>query len=88
MLVFLSLFLPLIIQTVKSEDPQSMPVIVSGSTHSLGSISSPSDTASLHPHSSGKELQAADAELSNITHKDDSDLTIHRVNICWFCFIC
>uniref|UniRef100_A0A8C1N6Q2 Zinc finger and BTB domain containing 12, tandem duplicate 1 n=1 Tax=Cyprinus carpio TaxID=7962 RepID=A0A8C1N6Q2_CYPCA len=65
--------------TVKSEDPQSMPVIVSGSTHSLGSISSPSDTASLHPHSSGKELQAADAELSNITHKDDSDLTIHRV---------
>uniref|UniRef100_A0A671QY13 Zinc finger and SCAN domain-containing protein 2-like n=1 Tax=Sinocyclocheilus anshuiensis TaxID=1608454 RepID=A0A671QY13_9TELE len=65
--------------TVKSEDPQSMPVIVSGSTHSLGSISSPSDTASLHPHSSGKELQAADAELSNIPHKDDSDLTIHCV---------
>uniref|UniRef100_A0A671NZH9 Zinc finger and BTB domain-containing protein 17-like n=1 Tax=Sinocyclocheilus anshuiensis TaxID=1608454 RepID=A0A671NZH9_9TELE len=65
--------------TVKSEDPQSMPVIVSGSTHSLGSISSPSDTASLHPHSSGKELQAADAELSNIPHKDDSDLTIHHV---------
>ncbi|XP_058609069.1 zinc finger and BTB domain-containing protein 12.2 isoform X3 [Onychostoma macrolepis] len=65
--------------TVKSEDPQSMPVIVSGSTHSLGSISSPSDTASLHPHSSGKELQAADAELSNIPHKEDSDLTIHRI---------
>ncbi len=87
MFVLLSLFLPLIIQTVKSEDPQSMPVIVSGSTHSLGSISSPSDTASLHPHSSGKELQAADAELSNIPHKDDNDFTIHHVNICWICRI-
>lgn len=65
--------------TVKSEDPQSMPVIVSGSSHSLGSISSPSDTASLHPHSSGKELQGCDAELSNIHHKDDSDLVLHHV---------
>ncbi len=88
MFVLLSLFLPLIIQTVKSEDPQSMPVIVSGSTHSLGSISSPSDTASLHPHSSGKELQAADAELSNIPHKDDSNFTIHHVTICWIFRIC
>ncbi|XP_051526462.1 zinc finger and BTB domain-containing protein 12-like [Myxocyprinus asiaticus] len=65
--------------TVKTEDPQSMPVIVSGSSHSLGSMSPPSDTASLHPHSSGKELQATDVEHSNSQRRDASDLSMHHV---------
>ncbi|XP_056598128.1 zinc finger and BTB domain-containing protein 12-like isoform X2 [Triplophysa dalaica] len=60
--------------TVKTEDPQSMPVIVSGSTHSLGSMSPPSDTASLHPHSSGK-----DAEHSVVHSRDASDFSMHHV---------
>ncbi|TRZ00384.1 hypothetical protein DNTS_004386 [Danionella cerebrum] len=65
--------------TMKAEDPDCLPVIVSGSSHSFGSISSPSDTASLHPHSSGKELLAGDSELSNIPHKDDSGFALHHV---------
>ncbi|XP_051992085.1 zinc finger and BTB domain-containing protein 34-like isoform X2 [Xyrauchen texanus] len=65
--------------TFKTEDPQPMPVIVSGSSHSLGSMSPPSDTASLHPHSSGKELQASDAKYFNIQHRDASDLSVHHV---------
>ncbi|XP_051519958.1 zinc finger and BTB domain-containing protein 6-like isoform X2 [Myxocyprinus asiaticus] len=65
--------------TVKTEDPQSMPVIVSGSSHSLGSMSPPSDTASLHPHSSGKELPASDAEYSNIQRRDARDFSMHHV---------
>ncbi|XP_055076265.1 uncharacterized protein [Misgurnus anguillicaudatus] len=54
--------------SVKTEDPQSMPVMVSGS------LSSPSDRASSHPHSSGK-----DAEHSGIHHRDPSDLSMQHV---------
>ncbi|XP_076864536.1 zinc finger and BTB domain-containing protein 12-like isoform X2 [Brachyhypopomus gauderio] len=68
--------------TLKTEDTQSMPVIVSGSAHSLDSVSPPSDhTSSLQPHSSEEEAQVSGDErpVTQQRDEDDDDLSIHQV---------
>ncbi|XP_026875517.2 zinc finger and BTB domain-containing protein 12 isoform X1 [Electrophorus electricus] len=66
--------------TLKMEDSQSMPVIVSGSAHSLESVSPPSDhTSSLQPHSSEEEALVSGDERPITQQRDDGDLSIQQV---------
>lgn len=77
------LFLSSLVQSVKTEGSQAMASIVSGSTHSLGDMSPPSERASsLQPHSSEEELQVSGVEHAGVQHRDEADLSIARVNIC------
>lgn len=72
-----------LVQSVKTEEPQAMAAIVSGSTHSLDDMSPPSERASsLQPHSSEEEPQVSGVEHASVQHKDEADLSIARVNIC------
>lgn len=75
-------------QGVKSEESQAMAAIVSGSTRSLDDTSPPPERAlSLQPHSSEEDPQVSGVEQAAVQqHKDEADLSIERVNICYRLF--
>lgn len=68
---------------MKTEEPQVMAAIVSGSTHSLDT-STPERASSLQPHSSEEEPRVSGVEHTGVQHKDEADLSIVRVSIYLF----